>query len=129
VDALLRAVATTFKISEYRCDAVADEKVFEGVTALDFSKRMTGSKILAAHRKGKQLWLELDTRPWPCFHLGMSGSFAAITATNEIKCASYVNTKIAVSTELWPPKFWKFTLTMSNCDRVAFIAVSPLPHF
>ncbi len=123
------SVVTTFDILEYRCDAVADEKVFEGVSALNFSKRMTGSKILAAHRKGKQLWLELDTRPWPCFHLGMSGSFAAITASNEVMCASYVNTKIAVSAELWPPKFWKFTMTMSNSARVAFIAVSRWPHF
>ena len=28
--------------------------------------------------QGKQLWVELEKRPWPLIHLGMTGSFAAI---------------------------------------------------
>jgi hypothetical protein len=53
----------------------------------------------------------------------MTGSFAAISANNEIKSATYVNTKNVVSADSWPPKFWKFCLTMEDKARVAFIAV------
>jgi formamidopyrimidine-DNA glycosylase len=31
--------------------------------------------VKAVHRRGKYLWFELDKRPWPSFHFGMSGSF------------------------------------------------------
>ena len=53
----------------------------------------------------------------------MTGSFAAITASNEVKCATYVNTKVSVSPENWPPKYWKFNLLMDDNTRVAFVAV------
>ena len=104
------------------CEVVQDNIVFEGVSPDEFSKRMVGSTVVAAHRKGKQLWIELDTRPYPCFHLGMSGSFAAKQkGTKDIECAQYVNTKVDAST--WPPKFWKMNLVMADQSQLAFVAV------
>ena len=41
-----------------------------------------------------QLWLQLDSRPWVLFHLGMTGSFAAFHPDGQVESADYVNTKV-----------------------------------
>lgn len=41
--------------------------------AIDFASRLTGRKILAANRRGKYLWAELDSGDAMLAHLGMSG--------------------------------------------------------
>jgi formamidopyrimidine-DNA glycosylase len=38
-------------------------------------KALLKAKVTACKRKGKYLWLELNKKPWPIFHLGMSGSY------------------------------------------------------
>ena len=53
-------------------DGQVDEKVLDG----DIDA-MAGSRVVAAKRKGKQLWLELDkgkTKHCLLIHLGMTGS-------------------------------------------------------
>ena len=50
-----------------------DSIVFQGVSPVRVRRALVGRRVLAAHRHGKHLWLELDRRPWPCFHFGMSG--------------------------------------------------------
>lgn len=55
--------------------AAADRIVYAGVTPSAFVKAMKGRRVLAARRKGKYLWLELDRRPWPALHFGMGGHF------------------------------------------------------
>lgn len=55
--------------------AAKDTIVFQGVTPTRFSRALRGRTVTGAKRKGKQLWWELDRRPWPAFHFGMTGSF------------------------------------------------------
>jgi hypothetical protein len=98
-----------------QCLVEQDFKVFEGVSPDDFAKHLVGQRITGAGRKGKQLWVELEKRPWPLIHLGMSGSFAAIDSSNSIHTAHYVNSKVDASS--WPPKFWKFHLQMDDGGR------------
>src|SRR5262245_59175790 len=56
-----------------RASAPDDRIVFQGVTAPAFCRTVEGRVVVAAHRRGKHLWLELDQRPWPVFHFGMTG--------------------------------------------------------
>ena len=53
-------------------DGEVDDKVLDGDVA-----SLAGSRVVAAKRKGKQLWLELDkgkTKHCLLIHLGMTGS-------------------------------------------------------
>lgn len=47
-----------------------DSKVIEGVSASDFEAALVGKTIVAAYRKGKNLWLQLDSPPFPSFQFG-----------------------------------------------------------
>ncbi|EKX42614.1 hypothetical protein GUITHDRAFT_141036 [Guillardia theta CCMP2712] len=100
-----------------RCDVKIPENVWQELC----SCYIPGATILAARRKGKHLWLELKERPWPLIHLGMTGSFAAVSPDGTKEVAEYVNSR--VDAESWPPKFWKFRLVMENGNDVAFIAI------
>ncbi|MFT5494919.1 MAG: formamidopyrimidine-DNA glycosylase [Kiritimatiellia bacterium] len=55
--------------------AAQDEIIFDQTTAGTFKRALEGRVVTALKRKGKHLWMELDQRPWPYFHFGMSGSF------------------------------------------------------
>jgi formamidopyrimidine-DNA glycosylase len=70
-----------------------DRLVYAGVSPRRFAAALTGRRVVAVRRKGKHLWLELDQRPWPLFHFGMTGSF-------EIYRAPHAR-----------PRFWKVELT------------------
>ena len=48
-----------------------DEKVIVGVSSTNLAMALQGRKLISAKRKGKNLWLELDIRPWPVLHLGV----------------------------------------------------------
>ena len=53
---------------------VADDPiVFEGVAPARIRRALVGRRVKAVRRHGKHLWLELDRRPWPCLHFGMTG--------------------------------------------------------
>src|SRR5512139_406036 len=47
---------------------VHDPIVYEGVTPARFAATLRGRHVLAVHRKGKHLWMELDRPPFPLFH-------------------------------------------------------------
>ena len=55
--------------------AQPDPIVFSGVKPARVASLLAGRTVRAARRKGKHMWLELDRRPWPAFHFGMSGWF------------------------------------------------------
>ena len=80
---------------------VRDEIVFVGVTERRFSAALRGRTVLAACRIGKHLWFELDRRPWPCFHFGMTGSFQVYDSQRD------------------RPRFWKVELQMVDGTRLA----------
>src|SRR5947207_12813293 len=54
---------------------VVDPIVYAGVSPRRLAAALRGRRVTAVGRKGKHLWLELDRRPWPAFHFGMTGSF------------------------------------------------------
>lgn len=54
---------------------VNDPIVYHDVAPQTFARALAGRRVEAVCRKGKQLWMELDDRPWPGFHFGMTGSF------------------------------------------------------
>ena len=56
-----------------RVEVVDDPVVYDAVAPQAFVRALKGRRIEAARRKGKHLWLELETRPWPLFHFGMTG--------------------------------------------------------
>lgn len=47
-----------------------DSKVIDGVSPKDFEAALVGKTIVAAHRKGKNMWIELDSPPFPSFQFG-----------------------------------------------------------
>lgn len=47
-----------------------DSKVIDAVSPADFQASLVGKTIVAAHRKGKNMWLRLDSPPFPTFQFG-----------------------------------------------------------
>ena len=80
---------------------VNDTIVYEGVSPRRFAAALRGRTVLAARRKGKHLWLELDRRPWPTFHYGMGGRFHILGPGAP------------------RPRHWKVELTAADGTRLA----------
>lgn len=55
-----------------------DRYLYAFAKAADVVKALTGAKIKGTGRKGKYFWIKLDRKPWPIFHLGMSGNIAIL---------------------------------------------------
>lgn len=79
-----------------------DPIVLAGGSAGRMEKALRGAVIEDAGRFGKHLWLELDQKPWPVFHFGMTGEFHFLA-------------KAADS-----PRFLKLELRLDNDRRFAF---------
>jgi formamidopyrimidine-DNA glycosylase len=80
---------------------VEDPIVYSGVTPRRLAAALRGRRVRAVGRKGKHLWLELDRRPWPAFHFGMSGSFRVYGEDAE------------------RPRYWKLELLTNDGARLA----------
>lgn len=61
------------KIKEVIVDE-SDRFLFAFATPEAVKKSLIGATVKGAGRKGKYFWIELDRKPWPLFHLGMSGN-------------------------------------------------------
>ncbi|MQL85573.1 hypothetical protein Taro_018083 [Colocasia esculenta] len=71
VEAARRAVEEHCVGKRIKRAVVADDpKVIEGVTPADFEAALVGKAVLQALRKGKNLWLRLDSPPFPSFQFG-----------------------------------------------------------
>jgi formamidopyrimidine-DNA glycosylase len=88
------------RIVEARCPP--DAIVLSGVSPRRIENALCGASIEDAGRFGKHLWLELDRRPWPVFHFGMTGGFHFLRAGAE------------------SPRFLKLELTLDDHRRFAF---------
>jgi formamidopyrimidine-DNA glycosylase len=53
-----------------KCIVADDSKVIDGVSRSDFEASVVGKTIVAARRKGKNMWLQLDSPPFPSFQFG-----------------------------------------------------------
>jgi len=89
-------------------EAAADSIVFEGVSSEEVVAALRGARVLGAHRRGKQLWLSLDRRPWPLFHFGMTGGFVTPDAPG-----LQLHTGPSLDGQ-WPPRFSKLALTTAS---------------
>jgi len=82
--------------------AVADDRiVFADVAPRTFARKVRGLRVVAAHRRGKQMWLELDHRPWPTLHFGMTGRFVEYELPKD------------------RPRFWKVEFVTDAGQRLA----------
>jgi formamidopyrimidine-DNA glycosylase len=102
-----RRLAERFLVGRRIVEAAArvDTIVFSGTNARRVATWLRGRRVLAAHRKGKHNWLELDRRPWLAFHFGMSGGLHAYRHPEE------------------RPRFWKLELVTEDGRRLAFTDV------
>ncbi|PWZ17179.1 Formamidopyrimidine-DNA glycosylase [Zea mays] len=58
-----------------RCAVADDAKVVVAAAGrAAFERAMVGRTIVAARRRGKNLWLQLDAPPFPSFQFGMAGA-------------------------------------------------------
>lgn len=88
-----------------------------GTSASAFKTAMTGKKILDARQQGKYFWLVMESKPHPLMHLGMTGW---IKFSNDDTSAYYKPKKEGTD---WPPRFWKFVLSLKGepkCE-IAFV--------
>lgn len=71
VEAARRAVEEHCSGKKIKRAVVADDpKVIDGVSSSEFEAALVGKKIVGAHRKGKNMWLLLDSPPFPSFQFG-----------------------------------------------------------
>ncbi|KAJ1269067.1 hypothetical protein BS78_07G182000 [Paspalum vaginatum] len=98
-----------------RCDAADDTKVIDGVAPDRLEAALVGRTIAAARRKGKNMWLVLDSPPHPTFQFGMAGAI-------HIKGLGLSNYKrSAVSpTEEWPSKYSKLFVKLDDGLEFSF---------
>ena len=57
-----------------RVEVAPDSKVFDRQSPGEVAQALHHRTVVGTGRKGKYFWLWLDARPWPVFHLGMTGS-------------------------------------------------------
>lgn len=107
---ILERVAVGRRVSEVWCDR--DEIVFDGVEPAEVRKALLGRRVTGARRWGKHLWLELDARPWPLFHFGMTGAFR-VPGEATLELAS------GIADDAWPPRFRKIHLWLDDGGQVA----------
>ncbi len=113
-----------------RLDCADDPIVFEKVSRRRIRAALLGRRVLAVHRRGKHLWFELDARPWPLFHFGMTGAFR-VPDEEALPLASSAKTP----DRSWPPKFTKIRfgfegggeLAMTNARRLGRIRLRDDP--
>lgn len=72
------------KIKEIVVDP-KDRYLFAFVSHKEVEKALKGRTITGTGRKGKYFWIELDKKPWPIFHLGMSGNVAILDPKAKVK--------------------------------------------
>ena len=109
---LAEAVTAGRRIERVWCDD--DPLVFAGVEPARWRRTLTGKRVVAARRWGKQLWLELDAPPHPLFHFGMSGGFKTPASTPlQLKSGPREDTSV------WPPRFVKIRLHLDDGGELA----------
>lgn len=72
-----------------------DRYLYRFAPAAQVKRALTGAKVKGTGRKGKYFWLELDRKPWPLIHLGMSGNVAIVGP------ATRAHSKIWGGAKLW----------------------------
>jgi formamidopyrimidine-DNA glycosylase len=71
------------KIKEVILDE-SDRFLFQFAKPAEVRRALEGAKVIGTGRKGKYFWLELNRKPWPIFHLGMSGNVSFLEPSKKI---------------------------------------------
>ncbi|XP_050897157.1 formamidopyrimidine-DNA glycosylase [Lathyrus oleraceus] len=98
-----------------KCIVADDSKVIDGVSHSEFEASVIGKTIVAARRKGKNMWLQLDSPPFPFFQFGMASAIY-------IRGVAVINYKrSAVNDEdEWPSKYSKFFIQLDDGLEISF---------
>ncbi len=101
-------VARGRRIVEARC--ADDPIVFDRVPPARIRRALVGRRVQDVKRHGKHLWFELDRRPWPCLHFGMTGGFHTAPGGPRVKLESTGKKP----DHAWPPRFTKLHLVFDD---------------
>jgi formamidopyrimidine-DNA glycosylase len=100
------------RIADVVCEN--DPIVFCGQAPEAIVASLTGRRLVATHRKGKYFWFALDARPWPLFHLGMTGAIKS-PGVLPLALKAHPNPNLE-----WPPNFTKLNLVFEDGQELAF---------
>ncbi|XP_031129896.1 formamidopyrimidine-DNA glycosylase isoform X2 [Ipomoea triloba] len=92
-----------------------DFKVIDGVSSEDFEASILGKTIVAAHRKGKHMWIQLDSPPFPTFQFGMAGA----VYIKGVAVTKYKRSAVSDEDE-WPSRHSKFFIELENGLELSF---------
>ncbi|KAK8940120.1 Formamidopyrimidine-DNA glycosylase [Platanthera guangdongensis] len=98
-----------------RCVVADDSKVIDGVSPSDLESALVGKTIVAALRKGKNLWLRLDSPPFPSFQFGMTGA----VYIKGVAVTKYRRSAVSDKDE-WPSKFSKVFIELEDGLELSF---------
>ncbi|XP_020270641.1 formamidopyrimidine-DNA glycosylase isoform X3 [Asparagus officinalis] len=116
VEAARRAIQENCINKRIRTSTIADDpKVIGGVSPSEFQSSINGKTIVAAHRKGKNLWLQLDSPPFPSFQFGMTGA----VYIKGVAVAKYKRSAVSDEEE-WPSKYSKFFIVLEDGLELSF---------
>ncbi|KAK9149585.1 hypothetical protein Scep_008342 [Stephania cephalantha] len=116
VEAARRAVSDHCSGKKIVSSIVADDsKVIDGVSIADFQASLDGKTILAAHRKGKNMWIQLDSPPFPSFQFGMAGA----VYIKGVAVTKYKRSAVSDADE-WPSKYSKLFLKLDDGLELSF---------
>ncbi|KAL5575769.1 hypothetical protein UlMin_017468 [Ulmus minor] len=117
VEAARRAIVENCLGKRIKRSIVTDDsKVIDGVSASDFEAALLGKTIVAAHRKGKNLWLQLDSPPFPSFQFGMAGAIYI----KGVAVTIYKRSAVKDGDE-WPSKYSKVFVELDDGLEFSFI--------
>ncbi|KAL0904771.1 hypothetical protein M5K25_026921 [Dendrobium thyrsiflorum] len=116
VEAARRAIEEHCTGKKVRRSVVAnDSKVIDGVSPSELESALVGKTIIAALRKGKNLWLRLDSPPFPSFQFGMSGA----VYIKGVAVTKYKRSAVSDEDE-WPSKFSKVFMELEDGLELSF---------
>ncbi|XP_073048408.1 formamidopyrimidine-DNA glycosylase isoform X2 [Primulina eburnea] len=116
VEAARRAIEENCLGKRIKNSTVADDpKVIDGVSPSDFEASIVGKRIVAAHRKGKNMWLQLDSPPFPSFQFGMTGA----VYVKGVAVTKYKRSAVK-DTDEWPSKYSKFFVELDDGLEFSF---------
>lgn len=88
-------------------------------------RALKGATITGSGRRGKYFWLELNRKPWPIFHLGMTGSFSVLfPKRKKIKKPVWDGLKLhSQGDSSAPDRLWfcRFLFKMADGTEVALL--------
>jgi len=93
-----------------------DPIVFERIPATRWRRALLDRRVGAVKRHGKHLWFELDRRPWPCMHFGMTGGFHT-PGRGTLRLVAHGKKGPGLD---WPPRFVKLILRFDDGGELAF---------